>query len=171
MPVLETPRLTLRWLEPADAGFLFELMNDPDWLRNIGDRGIREPADARRYLVEVLRAQCERLGFGLYRVGLRDDDTPIGLCGLVRRDWLEDVDIGFAFLPAFRNQGYAREAAAATLDHARARLGLARVAAIVAPGNVASVRLLERLGLRFERMVTPPGESSALCLYATTRRD
>lgn len=168
VPVLETPRLTLRWLEPADAGFLFELMNDPDWLRHIGDRGIREPADARRYLVEVLLAQCERLGFGLYRVGLRDGDSPIGLCGLVKRDWLDDVDIGFAFLPMARGQGYAREAAAATLDLARARFGFTRVAAIVAPGNAASVRLLERLGLHFERMVTPPGEATAICLYATT---
>ena len=89
----------------------------------------------------------------------------------MKREWLDDVDIGFAFLPAFRGRGYAREAAAATLDHARTRLGLARVAAIVAPGNAASVRLLEQLGLRFERMVTPSGEATALCLYATTRRD
>lgn len=80
--------------------------------------------------------------------------------------WLEDVDIGFAFLPAFRGKGYAREAAAATLDHARDQLGLRRVAAIVAPGNAASTRLLERLGLRFERMVTPPGEATAICLYS-----
>lgn len=169
--VLDTPRLALRWLEPADAGFLFELMNDPDWLRYIGDRGIRTPGDARRHIVERLRAQCEQLGFGLYRVGLRDGDSPIGLCGLVKRDWLDDVDIGFAFLPAYRSQGYAREAAAATLVHARTRLGLTRLAAIVAPGNAASVRLLERLGLQFERMVTPPGEATAVCLYATALRD
>lgn len=167
MHVLDTPRLALRWLEPADAGFLFELMNDPDWLCYIGDRGIRTPGDARRYIVERLRAQCETLGFGLYRVALRAGDSPVGLCGFVKRDWLDDVDIGFAFLPAFRGQGYAREAAAATLDFGRTRLGFSRIAAIVAPGNGASVRLLERLDLRFERMVTPPGEATAVCLYAT----
>lgn len=167
MHVFDTDRLTLRWLEPTDAGFMFELMNDPDWLQYIGDRGIRSPEDARRHIVEGPRAMCERLGFGLFLVALRDGGTPIGACGLLKRDWLDDVDIGFAFLPAFRGRGYAHEAAAAMVHHGRTALGLHRIAAIVSEGNVRSRRLLDILGFRFEQMVVPPGATAAIRLYAT----
>lgn len=166
MLVLETDRLALRWLEPRDADFVHELMNDPGWLEHIGDRGIRSVDDARRYIDERLREQCQRLGYGLNCVELRDTATPIGICGLVRRDWLAEPDLGFAFLPRFRGQGLAHEAAAACLRHARAELGFPRIAAIVSPENGRSIRLLERLELRFERMVTPPNETRELCLYA-----
>jgi [ribosomal protein S5]-alanine N-acetyltransferase len=168
--VLDTGRLTLRWLEPGDAGFILELTNDPDWLRHIGDRGIRSLDDAGRYIVDGPRAMYDRLGFGLYCVELRGTGTAIGLCGLLKRDWLEDVDIGFAFLPAFRGRGYAFEAAAATLRHGRERLGLDRITAIVSPANADSVRLLEKLGLNFERMVLPPDEATAIALYALRSR-
>jgi len=166
--VLDTQRLVLRRLELADAGFILEITNDPDWLRHIGDRGIRSLDDARRYIIDGPCAMYERHGFGLYLVALRDGGTRIGLCGLVKRDWLDDVDIGFAFLPAFRGRGYALEAAAATLEYGRTTLGLHRVAAIVSPGNSDSLQLLGRLGLRLERMVLPPNETSQLCLYVTT---
>lgn len=165
--VLETQRLVLRRLELADAGFILEITNDPDWLRHIGDRGIRSLDDACRYISDGPCAMYERHGFGLYLVGLRDGGTPIGLCGLIKRDWLDDVDIGFAFLPAFRGCGYALEAAAATLEYGRAILGLHRIAAIVSPGNADSLRLLGRLGMRLERSVLPPNETSSLCLYVT----
>ena len=165
--VLDTQRLVLRRLEPADAGFILEITNDPDWLRHIGDRGIRSLDDARRYITEGPRAMYERHGFGLYLVEQRDGGTPIGLCGLIKRDWLDDVDIGFAFLPAFRGRGFALEAAAATLEFGRTTLGLHRIAAIVSPGNADSLRLLGRLGMRLERMVLPPNETSPLCLYVT----
>ncbi len=158
--VLDTRRLTLRRIEPADAGFILEITNDADWLRHIGDRGIRSLDDARRYITDGPRAMYERHGFGLYLVILRDTGTPIGLCGPVKRDWLDDADIGFAFLPAFRGRGYALEAAAATLEYCRTTLGLRRIAAIVSPGNADSLQLLGRLGLRFERMVVPPNEAS-----------
>jgi RimJ/RimL family protein N-acetyltransferase len=164
--VLETDRLELRWLEPGDAGFVHELMNDRAWLEHIGDRGIRSTADARRYIVERMRAQCLRLGFGLNCVTLRDTGMPIGICGLVKRDWLADADLGFAFLQRFRGQGHAFDAGAACLRHARAVLGFARVAAIVSPGNARSIHVLERLGLRFERMITPPEETREVCMYA-----
>jgi RimJ/RimL family protein N-acetyltransferase len=165
--VLDTQRLVLRRLEPADAGFILELTNDPDWLRHIGDRGIRSLDDARRYITDGPCAMYERHGFSLYLVGLRESGTLIGLCGLIKRDWLDEVDIGFAFLPAFRGRGYALEAAAATLDYGRTTLGLHRVAAIVSPGNADSLQLLSRLGMRLERMVQPPHETSPLCLYVT----
>ena len=166
MIVLETDRLALRRVEPEDAGFMYELMNDPGWLEHIGDRGIRGIEDARNYIRDRLQSQYLRLGYGLNLVELKDSSTPIGLCGLVKRDWLEDVDVGFAFLPQFRGRGYALEAAGATLEHARTDLGFRRIAAITSPANRASIRLLERLGLHFERMVTPPTEAHEVCLYA-----
>ena len=166
-PVLYTDRLSLRRLELTDAAFILELVNDRDWLRYIGDRGIRTEDAARDYITHGPHAMYARFGFGLYRVELRDGGMPIGLCGLIKRDWLEEVDIGFAFLPAYRGRGYAREAAAATLYHGRTTLRLDRLAAIVSPDNTDSIRLLERLGLRFDRMVAPPAEAAAICLYVT----
>lgn len=165
MKVLETKRLAVRWLAADDAQFVHELMNDAGWLRYIGDRGIRSIEDARRYIDERLLAQCIRLGYGLNRVALRESDAPIGICGLVSRDWLDVPDLGYAFLPQFRGRGYATEAAAATLDHARDVLGVPRVAAIVSPDNRDSILVLERVGMIFERMVRPPDESIEICLY------
>jgi RimJ/RimL family protein N-acetyltransferase len=171
MHVLDTERLALRWLEPGDARFILELTNDPEWLRFIGDRGIRSLDDAGRYIAAGPRAMCERLGFGLCCAERRDDGTAIGVCGLIKRDWLDDADIGFALLPTFRGCGYAFEAAAATLRYGRGQLGLPRIAAIVSPANAASIRLLEKLGLQFRRMVTPPNLADATCLYETPATD
>jgi len=165
--VLETERLALRWLAEGDADFIVELMNDPDWLRFIGDRGIRTADDARAYIATGPAAMYARLGFGLYAVELKETRAPIGICGLVARDWLETVDLGFAFLPRFRGMGYAYEAAAATLEHART-LGLDRILAIVSPDNDGSIRLLGKLGLAFERMATPPGAAGEVCIFGRT---
>jgi RimJ/RimL family protein N-acetyltransferase len=165
--VADTERLSLRHLALTDAAFILELVNDPDWLRYIGDRGIHTEDAARDYIAHGPRAMYAQFGFGLYRVELRESGIPIGLCGLIKRDWLDDVDIGFALLPAYRSQGYAHEAAASTLNHGRTELGLNRIAAIVSPDNADSIRLLERLGLHFERMITPPSASAAICLYVT----
>jgi ribosomal-protein-alanine N-acetyltransferase len=163
--VLTTERLVLRHLAADDADFIVALMNDPDWLRYIGDRGIRTADDARGYIASGPVDMYARLGFGLYAVELRDDGTPIGICGLIRRDWLEDVDLGFAFLPRFRGAGYAHEAAAATVEHARDTLGLDRLLAIVSPENEGSVRLLGKLGMTFERRAQPPGAGGEVCVY------
>lgn len=167
MHVVDTERLRLRWLEPDDAGFILELTNDPAWLLHIGDRGIRSEDDALRYIADGPRAMCERLGFGLYAVERLGGGRPIGLCGLIRRDWLDDVDIGFAFLPAYRRRGYALEAARATLEHARTGLGLQRIAAIVSPGNADSIRLLGKLGLTFAGWKTPPNGAEPVCVFVT----
>ena len=163
--VFRTERLTLRRLDSDDADFIFALTNDPDWLRWIGDRGIRTREDAVAYIENGPMAMYAEHGFGLYAAVL-SDGTPIGMCGLLRRAWLEDVDIGFAYLPHFRGAGYAREAAAGTLDYARSTLGLERVLAIVSPGNTASIRLLEKLGMAFEREARAPGETSDVLVYA-----
>jgi RimJ/RimL family protein N-acetyltransferase len=152
MTVLETQRLVLRQLTADDADFILELLNDPAFLRYIGDKGVRTRADACRYIETGPVASYERHGFGLYRVELREDGEPIGMCGLLKRDSLPDPDIGFALLPRHRSRGLGLEAASAVLADARDRLGLGRILAITSPDNDVSVGLLERLGFRFERM-------------------
>lgn len=161
---LQTDRLRIRELAAGDAPFILELLNDPDWLRHIGDRGVRSLADARRYIEQGPRSMYARHGHGLYCVTRADEGTPLGLCGLLKREELTDPDLGFAFLPAFRRAGYAREAAEAVLADGRARLGLTRVTAIVAPGNTASIRLLEGLGFSAAGRLSLGGE--VLRLYA-----
>lgn len=151
--VTETDRLILRRLCADDAAFILELVNDPDWLRFIGDKGVRNLDDARAYIENGPVAMYGKHGFGLWRVELKHGGTPIGMCGLIKRDTLDDVDLGFAYLPRFRGHGYAREAAAATLAHGAARIGLRRIVAITSLDNAASGRLLEAVGLTFERLL------------------
>ncbi|HEY5862773.1 MAG TPA: GNAT family N-acetyltransferase, partial [Casimicrobiaceae bacterium] len=145
--VLSTARLFFTRFVPDDAPFVVRLVTDPDWIRYIGDRGVRTDDDARGYLERGPIAMYARHGFGLWRVARREDGLPVGMCGLIKRDTLPDVDVGFAFLPAYRGLGYAAEAAAATLALASERYGLRRVVAIASPDNVRSLRLLEKLGM------------------------
>lgn len=165
MQVTDSERLVIRWLSFSDADFIHELVNDPDWIRFIGDRGVRSVSDARDYLLQGPLAMYERLGFGLYRVELKERGIPIGICGLIKRETLEDVDLGFAFLPRFRSGGYAHEAAAATLEYARQALGLSRVVAIVSPDNERSIHLLAKLGMTMERTVQLTDGAPELCLF------
>ncbi|MGE5624182.1 MAG: GNAT family N-acetyltransferase [Bacillota bacterium] len=157
MQVLETERLILRRLELNDAAFVLELATEPAWLRFIGDRGIRDLETARGYLERGPLDLYRRLGFGLYRVEIKAEGTPVGICGLIKRDTLKEVDIGFAFLSRYHGRGYALEAAAATLEHGRRAFGLRRIAAITDPANARSIRLLEKLGFRYlETLHLPP---------------
>ena len=162
---LETPRLRLRRMTEDDAPFVLELLNQPSFLRYIGDKGVRTLEDARQYVRTGPAASYERHGFGLYVVELKGAGPdaggaqPLGINGLLRRDYLDAPDIGFAFLPRAWSQGYARESAEAVLAEGRERFGLRRVLAITSPDNEASIGLLARLGFRFERRVRPtPGE-------------
>jgi [ribosomal protein S5]-alanine N-acetyltransferase len=167
--VLRTPRLRLRWFEPsleADQRFVIELVNDPDWIANIGQRNVSTREQAEAYLREGPRGMCERLGFGLYLVERLEDGAPIGMCGLIKRDTLPDVDIGYAFLPPARGQGFAREAAHAVLTWAWQHWRLARVVAIVTPTNRPSIALLEQLGFADEGEVRLPPEEEPLRLLA-----
>lgn len=164
--VLETERLSLRQLTVDDAPFMLALLNEPSFLRFIGDRGVRTLAQARDYLLNGPMASYARWGYGLYLAELKTDQTPIGICGLVKRDFLPDPDIGFAFQPAFWSKGYAFEAASAVLTYAREVLQLKRIAAIVAPDNERSVRVLEKLGLRFEGWLRWPEDGSASKRFA-----
>lgn len=167
--MLQTARLCLRPFVRSDAPFIVELLNDPDWIRFIGDRGVRSLADAEAYLANGPIAMQAREGFALWHVRQRVDDQPVGMCGLLRRPSLADVDLGFAFLPRFRRLGYAREAAHAVLQYADTTLNLARVVAICDPQNVASIALLQQLGFVPEGQVCLPNETLALRLLARAR--
>ena len=165
--VLTTDRLVLRHLTFDDDTFIVALLNDPGWLRFIGDKGVRTLDAARDYLLKGPIAMYERHGFGLYLVELVDGQVPIGMCGLIKRDTLDDVDIGYAFLPAFRAQGYAHEAASAVLAYGKRRFGLTRIVAITSPDNAGSARLLEKLGMTLEKTVTLAGADHEVRLYAS----
>ena len=166
--VRETSRLRISRMTAEDAPFILELLNDPDFLRFIGDRGVRTVDDASAYIANGPLASYARHGFGLYLVALADTAAPIGIAGILRRESLDDPDIGFAFLPAHRGQGYALEAARAVMDHAERDLGLGRVVAIVSPGNTASRRLLETLGFRSEGRLRLAADAEEVELFGST---
>jgi RimJ/RimL family protein N-acetyltransferase len=163
---MQTERLKLRRLNIGDAELMLAVWNDPAFIRYVGDRGIRNIDDARQTLMDVALRMYAEYGYGPYRVALKSDDSPIGTCGLFRREGLDDVDIGFAILPEFCGRGYAYEAAQAVVLHARNDIGLARVTALVSTDNAVSIGLIEKLGLTFERMVRLPGEEDDVRLYA-----
>ena len=162
---LVTDRLILRRVTLDDADLMFAVWTDPAFVRNVGDRGIRTIDDAREAVRAGPLKLYEDYGFGPYAMVLRKNNTRIGICGLFQRENLERPDIGFAVLPDYCGQGYAGEASLAVLAHARDDLELRRISAIVAPGNAPSIRLLEKIGLAYEGMITMPGEEEAICLY------
>ena len=167
MRVLETKRLILRHFCIDDAVFVLQLLNEPSFIEHIGDKGVRNIEQARQYLVDGPISSYERFGYGLYRVELRGYGEVIGMCGLVRRARLDDADIGYALLKRYWSHGYARESAGAVLEHARDKLGLDRVVAVVSPGNLSSIRLLESIGLAYERMIRLSDDEDELKLFAT----
>ena len=165
--VVETDRLALRRITTGDAEFILRLLNEPSFLTFIGDRGVRTLDDARRYILKGPIDSYRRFGFGLYLVEIKGGGAPIGICGLLKRESLEDVDVGFALLPEFWSRGYAFEAASAVLAHGRDALGLNRIVAVTTPDNTASIRVLEKLGLTFSRMVRLAGDDTNLKLFAS----
>lgn len=162
---LETARLVLRRVTLDDADLMLAVWNDPAFVRNVGDRGVRTLDEAQQAMREGALKLYADYGYGPYAVTLRDDGTRIGICGLFRRDSLDDPDIGFALLPAYCGRGLAGEAAEAVLRYARDDLRLGTLTGIVSPDNAASRGLLEKLGLHFDRMITMPGDSEEVCLY------
>jgi [ribosomal protein S5]-alanine N-acetyltransferase len=167
---ITTQRLAIRPFTLADAPFIVELVNDPDWLRFIGDKNIHTLADAENYLTQGPMAMLQAKGFALCAVDEIANGHTVGMCGLIKRDTLADVDIGFAFLPAGRGQGYATEAAQATLHHGFAVLRLPRIVAIANPANQASQRVLEKAGMVFESEIHLAADQAALMLYAARSR-
>lgn len=164
---LKTERLLLTPLAEHDAEFILGLLNEPSFIRNIGDRGVRTSSDARRYINDgpVRSYACH--GFGLLRIGLREHNTPIGICGVLKRDTLPDPDLGFSLLPEYWSKGYAHEAAGAVMQQVRTRLGLGRILAITSIDNDPSIRLLGKLGFHFERMIRLGDDASELRLFAS----
>ena len=167
--LIETDRLRLRQLSNDDADFVLRLLNEPSFIENIGDRGVRTLDDARAYITNGPIASYEKHGFGLLLVELKEPGTAIGICGLLKRDVLPEPDIGYALLPEFWCKGYAHESATAVLDHARNVLGLNSTLAVVNPDNTASIRLLEKMGFQFERMLRLAEDAAEIKLFALTR--
>jgi len=165
MIVIKSKRLVLRKLDLHDAEFILELLNEAAFVRFIGDKGVRTLQDARDYLSNGPMDSYDRFGFGLYLTSLLSDATPIGICGHVKRETLDDVDVGFAFLSRYWSKGYAVEAASAVLRYAEQELQLRRVVAITNPDNYGSVAVLERIGLRFEKLVKLSDDGAELKLF------
>jgi [ribosomal protein S5]-alanine N-acetyltransferase len=169
--VIQTARVSLRELDLGDAEFILELLNEPSFIRNICDKGVRTLAEARDYILQGPMDSYARNGFGLYAACLRHAldrtpaGTPIGICGLVKREGLNDPDVGFAFLSQYWSKGYAVESAAAVLAHAREALNLRRIVAITSPDNAQSIAVLEKIGLKFERTIRLVDHSPELKLF------
>ncbi len=167
--VIETERLILQEADLTDSEFIFELLNSPTWLEHIGDRGIRTMDDAANYIENSLFKSYRENGFGLYKVILKNDDTPIGLCGILNRDTLDHPDIGFALLPVFAGKGFAFEAVAATMEFAQHHLQIDPVLAITSKANTRSQKLLEKIGLSNIGTIGEEGEKEELLLYSTAK--
>jgi ribosomal-protein-alanine N-acetyltransferase len=170
MIVCETARLRLRHLLDSDAPFILELLNEPDFIRNIGDREVRTLEDARRYIQHGPMVSYSQHGFGLFLVELRDSSESVGICGLLKRDYLQDVDVGFALRESHRGKGYAFEAAQAAMRHGQEDLGISRIVAITSPDNRASMNVLRKLGLEFERGIRIPDQSRDTRLFTPAVR-
>ncbi|MBL0386073.1 GNAT family N-acetyltransferase [Tumebacillus sp. ITR2] len=166
MKVLETDRLNLRRQTAEDAAFMLELWNDSSWIQNIGDTGVRTVEDARSRIVNGAVEMYEKLGYGFYLVELQDGGIPLGICGFAKRDFLEEPDVGFAFLPRYWGQGYAYEAASAVMEYGKSVLGFTRIAAFTSEKNEPSGKLLEKLGLQFEKLIPYPGSDEMVRLYS-----
>jgi RimJ/RimL family protein N-acetyltransferase len=163
--VLETERLVLRHFEDADAPFVLRLLNEPAFLRFIGDRGVRTVDDAQAYIARGPQDSYRRLGFGIFLVELKPADHPIGMCGVMQKPWLASPDIAYAFVPEAGGKGYGIEAARAVLDFARTELKLGRLLAVVTPDNAPSIRLLEKLGFCPDGTVIDPADGAELELF------
>lgn len=166
MIITETERLQLRTIELTDAEFIIALLNDPSFIKFIADRKVRTIQDAENYITNGPHKSYRENGFGIWLVSVIETGEAIGICGLIRRDNLEHVDIGFAMLPQFTGKGYAFEIATATMEYAKREAKLDKVVAIVSPGNKSSIKLLEKMGLQFEKMITMPGEETPVMYYS-----
>jgi ribosomal-protein-alanine N-acetyltransferase len=167
MLIIETDRLRLRRLSSDDAEFILRLLNEPSFIQNIGDRGVRTIEDARAYILQGPVASYEKFGFGLLLVEQKESGRPIGMCGLLKRDVLEHVDIGYALLPEFWSRGYAFESASAVMSYAKEKLGAKQVLAVVNADNQSSIRLLEKMGFHYEKMVRLTEDASEIKLFST----
>ncbi len=166
MALLETERLRIELANPEDKEFFFTLLNSPKWLQFIGDRGIKTVQDAENYIQNSLMKSYHEKGYGLYKLLLKPENVPIGICGFLKRDYLDSVDIGYAMLPAYEGKGYTFEAAVAILEYGKTQLGLHPVYGITTEANLVSRHLLEKLGLQFIFKKPDPNSNDELLVYA-----
>lgn len=165
MHILSTSRLELLETSETDAPFILELFNTPSWLKYIGDRNLHTEEDAKNYIINRLIPGYKLFGFGFYLTRLKENNVPIGICGIVKRDSLEHPDIGFAFLPQYERMGFGFESASAVMKYAQTKLGIKTIAGITDPDNKSSIALLEKLGLKFNKMILVPGETKEIMLF------
>ncbi|MBA2623288.1 MAG: GNAT family N-acetyltransferase [Chthoniobacterales bacterium] len=163
--ILETERLRLRLVKEGDADFFLEILNEPAFIRFVADRGVRTRAEALDYIANKIWPSYTEFGFGFYITELKTGGEPVGMCGLVKRETLPDVDIGYSTLRKFWGRGYAFEAAAALMKHGREQLGIPRINGFTASDNVSSIKLLEKLGLRYEKTIQLPGYLSETMMF------
>lgn len=169
MQIAETNRLLISKITLKDATFFLELVNSPGWLKYIGDRKIRSVKDAKAYLQKGTLKSYVDFGFGFYKLLLKEkDNIPIGICGLIKREQLDDVDIGFALLPEFEGKGLGYEASVSVLQLAKDKFGLEKIVAITLPNNKSSIKLLEKLGLTYQKGIKPFDDDEELLLFART---
>lgn len=166
MKILETERTILREVVETDAAFILDLLNQPSFIKFIGDRNVRTIEQARDYIESRFAESYQQFGFGMWAVELKETNAPVGICGFVKRDTLPDADIGFAFLPQFEKKGYAYESAAATIEYGIDALNLKRVLAITSKDNESSGRLLEKLDFKFESLIALSGGDEELKLFS-----
>lgn len=172
MTVLETDRLLLRRFSAnaAETEFVLRLVNEPAYLQHIGDKGVRTLEQAAQYLLEGPIKSYQVHGHGLYQVIVKESQELAGICGLIKRDQFKDVDLGYAFLPEFRSQGYAFEAASAVRDYGQKTLGLPKLIALVSPANAPSIKLLEKLGFSFTETVKMEPSGAVADVYELVSR-
>lgn len=163
--ILETERLILREFTLEDDSFIFELLNTDEWKKYIGDRGIKNLHDAQTYISDKLISSYIKNGFGFYMVELKNENIPIGMCGLAKREALDHVDVGYALLPAYFKKGYAFEAASATVEYAKNNLGLKRILAITIEAHADSIKLLGKLNFKFEKKMFMPDDPEELMIF------
>jgi RimJ/RimL family protein N-acetyltransferase len=166
MLICETERLIICQLTVHDAPFVFTLLNTPTWIKFIGDRGIKNIDEARNYLLNGPIASYKRLGFGLFLVKIKQGDISIGMSGLIKRDGLDNIDVGFALHPDYTGKGYAFESTSAVMNYARETLKLKTIDAITTEDNAHSIALLKKIGLQYKKMVTLPGNQKEYMLFS-----
>ena len=164
---IKTERLNIREMQLGDAPFILKLLNDPAFIKNIGDKKVRTITEANNYITTGPLESYQKNGYGLFLTELISGNKwiPLGMCGLIKRAELEDTDIGFAFLPEYTGKGFGYESASAVLEFGRTKIGLKRVVAIVSPENAGSIKLLKKLGFQYERMIRLFKEDSEIELY------
>lgn len=169
MNILETERLKIREVDKTDADFILDLLNQPSFIKNIGDRNVRTIEESREFIENRFRASYEANGFGLYTVELKENGAKIGICGFVKRDFLPEADLGFALLPQYERRGYAFESASEMMKYGREKLGFETVLAITSLHNQASAKLLKKLGFREDKTIESPTPGETLRLFVSEK--